>query len=482
MCYNVSINNSYKRLSMAININTHKNKNGEISTYYRVRINKKNLKINKEFDSKEEAEAFLEELKMTEYKAVENYNNEIPRKAKQKKLLKKINIEESEIKKQILYIELYKESLNFQDFFNQLNLINNTHNFYKFKKIFKQNGFNDTKSSAGKKIIDYQNEIFIENSPYGRSTVKRVLIREKILEYKCNECENTGMWNGKPLTLQLEHKNGFPNDNRLENLEFLCPNCHSQTSTFAARNKKAKVIHELEIDNLKADLKNRHDTNDTGEKISKIEECKLYAKLSGGECLSEDYTSYNTKLEWKCANPEHSSWFSDFAHVVKRKRWCPECKGGIKNKNGLSIAKAYAKSKNGQCLALEYINCDTKMEWKCDNPEHSSWNGTYYSVVNNGSWCPYCNNKSVEQCINIEQRKLVTKSEMLKDNMTERNIKILERAKNYARKKCGICVTTFLKSERNKLEWKCKNINHEPWEDTYINVVNKNIWCKECKK
>ena len=46
------------------------------------------------------------------------------------------------------------------------------------------------------------------------------------------------MWNGKSITLQLDHTNGIRTDNRLENLRLLCPNCHSQTITFSGRNKK----------------------------------------------------------------------------------------------------------------------------------------------------------------------------------------------------------------------------------------------------
>ena len=44
------------------------------------------------------------------------------------------------------------------------------------------------------------------------------------------------MYNGKPLTLQLDHIDGNPINNNLENLRFLCPNCHSQTDTFAGKN------------------------------------------------------------------------------------------------------------------------------------------------------------------------------------------------------------------------------------------------------
>ena len=80
-------------------------------------------------------------------------------------------------------------------------------------------------------------EILVQNSPYTNiHSLKIRLVREGWLEYKCASCGNEGLWNGKPLTLQLEHKNGIHNDHRLENLCFLCPNCHSQTKTFAGKN------------------------------------------------------------------------------------------------------------------------------------------------------------------------------------------------------------------------------------------------------
>lgn len=67
--------------------------------------------------------------------------------------------------------------------------------------------------------------------------LKRILIKNELIRDICSKCNQKPSWNGESLTLQLDHINGVHNDNRLENLRLLCPNCHSQTSNFAGRNK-----------------------------------------------------------------------------------------------------------------------------------------------------------------------------------------------------------------------------------------------------
>jgi len=83
-------------------------------------------------------------------------------------------------------------------------------------------------------------EIFREDSLVASTQLRRAA-RRQLLPFRCSLCGNDGEWKGRPLTLQLDHANGRYNDNRLENLCWLCPNCHSQTPTFAGRGKVRRV-------------------------------------------------------------------------------------------------------------------------------------------------------------------------------------------------------------------------------------------------
>ena len=88
----------------------------------------------------------------------------------------------------------------------------------------------------------YTKEFFIESLKNGTCTLKPSRILKKLIEYNIKEyrCEECGIseWNGKEIILELHHKDGKHSNNKLENLQILCPNCHSQTENFRYKNRK----------------------------------------------------------------------------------------------------------------------------------------------------------------------------------------------------------------------------------------------------
>lgn len=83
-------------------------------------------------------------------------------------------------------------------------------------------------------------EVMVENSTYSRGSLKARLLKDGILENKCSNCNIEPEWDGKKLVMILDHINGISNDHRLENLRLLCPNCNSQTETFAGKKPRNK--------------------------------------------------------------------------------------------------------------------------------------------------------------------------------------------------------------------------------------------------
>lgn len=86
------------------------------------------------------------------------------------------------------------------------------------------------------------------------TSLRNHILNNNIFEYKCNKC-GIKDWNGKNITLEIEHKDGDNWNNKQNNLELLCPNCHSQTLTFRKR-KNIIIKKQITDDEILEQLKN----------------------------------------------------------------------------------------------------------------------------------------------------------------------------------------------------------------------------------
>jgi Zn finger protein HypA/HybF involved in hydrogenase expression len=139
--------------------------------------------------------------------------------------------------------QLFYHSHTLTEFVFSLGILNfGGETYFLLKKRLKDLSLDPKKQWRGNKVL-HPHPVFVSDDVYFAPHVKHAgrevrdrLLRERKLPYRCAICGNDGVWNGKPLILQVDHINGDHYDNRLENLRFLCPNCHTQTANFSGKN------------------------------------------------------------------------------------------------------------------------------------------------------------------------------------------------------------------------------------------------------
>lgn len=88
-------------------------------------------------------------------------------------------------------------------------------------------------------------EILVEHSTWiNTNNLRKRLLKEGIKEHICECCGNSE-WLGKPIALELHHVNGIKDDLRIENLIFLCPNCHAFTDNYRGKNIGMSAQEEI---------------------------------------------------------------------------------------------------------------------------------------------------------------------------------------------------------------------------------------------
>lgn len=112
-------------------------------------------------------------------------------------------------------------------------------------------------------------DILKKDCKHQRIVLRRYIIKNNLIPYKCAICGCTE-WQGKTLSLELDHINGINNDNRLENLRFLCPNCHSQTSTYGSRNQQLNSSEYDIPDDLRKKVEEKYNEVKSVKKVSSI--------------------------------------------------------------------------------------------------------------------------------------------------------------------------------------------------------------------
>lgn len=123
------------------------------------------------------------------------------------------------------------------------------------------------------------------------SRLRKALIQSGI-PHICSECENGPLWRGRRLVLQVDHKDGNWLDDRIENLRFLCPNCHSQTDTFGSVKDRESLRTNKGHGSLTTPCKQ------CGNEIRYPATRKKPPPLfCGASCLRKDQ-SLNTKASW----------------------------------------------------------------------------------------------------------------------------------------------------------------------------------------
>ena len=137
------------------------------------------------------------------------------------------------------FIRICAESATMAVAASKLNMHFST--FKRYAKMFgcyfpNQGGKGTKKNTNLNKVIDVKEIIEGKHPSFQTFKLKQKLLQAKIMENECSICGITS-WCNRALNCELDHINGNRTDHRLENLRMLCPNCHSQTSTYRSKKR-----------------------------------------------------------------------------------------------------------------------------------------------------------------------------------------------------------------------------------------------------
>lgn len=146
---------------------------------------------------------------------------------------------------------IVKDSYSIAEVARKLGLVDKGSTFKTIKKyITKYNldtsHFTGLAWRKGKKdtYVNKLDDILKDGINYGSNRLLTRLVKAGLKQYECEKCKISS-WQGNAITLELHHINGDHYDNTINNLQILCPNCHSQTETYRSRTHTKKKIDRI---------------------------------------------------------------------------------------------------------------------------------------------------------------------------------------------------------------------------------------------
>lgn len=141
------------------------------------------------------------------------------------------------------FIEAVKNSTSIRQVLNKLNISPAGGNYKCFHKLIEDlsldiSHFTGQAHNRDKRYVKVPLEDYLSNKKTIQSyKLKNRLIKENIFKPICSDCLNSE-WKYQSIPLELDHKDGNPKNNSLDNLRLLCPNCHALTSNYRGKNKR----------------------------------------------------------------------------------------------------------------------------------------------------------------------------------------------------------------------------------------------------
>ncbi|MFH0902583.1 MAG: zinc-ribbon domain-containing protein [Pseudomonadota bacterium] len=181
-------------------------------------------------------------------------------------------------------------------------------------------------------------------------------------------------------------------------------------------------------------------------RIGSIEKMRRIAEERGGKCLSDTYRNGRTALRWQCAHGHR--WSAKPKDVDNHGTWCPRCAGSLA-KGTIEEMQELARARGGECLSDVYVNCSTRLRWRCAHGHE--WDANPSEIKAKHSWCPRCAGRAKYT---------------------------IEEMQELARSRGGECLSDVYVDSKTKLHWRCA-FGHE-WDANPSDIKAKHSWCPRC--